>query len=94
MTGERGPNLLLNSSLGGMENGPIGGWYFHLGDTGHGGHTFESLDRLIGFMAAFIPEDVGHRLGMCIGGLGLQDSMVEEVTTEFSSHRLRLLISE
>jgi len=77
-----------------MEDWPSGGWCFHLGDTGHGGHAFESTDCLIGFMLAFIVEDVGHGLGVCIRGLRLQDAPVKEVTTEFSSHRLQLLVAE
>jgi len=86
--------LLLDHSLGGVEDGASGRGSLHLGITSHRSHPLQSMDHLVGFLLMFIVEDICDSLKMLIRVRWLQGTAVQEVNAKFSGHRLELLVLE
>jgi len=88
------PYLVLDSSLGCVKEGAIGGQGFNLRNACHWTYLFQPVDCLIGFTASFIMENIGHCLGVFLRGLRLQDMPVKEVAVKFSCHGLQLMVAQ
>jgi len=83
---------MLNVSLGGMKEGASGGGGFNLGDTCHLTDSFQMVNCLIRFTVAFVTENVSNGFGVCLRGLRIQDTAMEEVTAKFGCQWLQLVV--